>query len=241
METVTKNRIEWVDTGKYICIMFVMLSHLQSGSEILDKFYSPFFLTVFFFLSGYVYRQPSSFKVHMVKKIKGLFVPWLIFSNFNILLSMVITLKGDRNFVSEYLWNFLQIRGHGDGIWFVAALFMAFIPFYFFIKWNKPKQAVVLAALLSLTSVIYSRFLPDNVLPWGDSALPWHLEYMFQAMLWMVLGYYFKNGVLKSGVVIEKDFDSFNTAAHRVILWIVYLVAAYIPTEIGGGVYASRT
>lgn len=68
--TTTKKRIEWVDIGKYICIMFVMLSHLESTTEVLDKFYSPFFLTVFFFLSGYVYRQPSSFKEHMDKKIK---------------------------------------------------------------------------------------------------------------------------------------------------------------------------
>ncbi len=42
-------RIEWVDIGKFICIMFVMLSHLESGSDILDTFYKPFYLTVFFF------------------------------------------------------------------------------------------------------------------------------------------------------------------------------------------------
>lgn len=79
----TRKRIEWVDIGKYICIMFVMLSHLQSGSEILTKFYLPFFLTVFFFLSGYVYREPVSFKEHFINKLKGLFIPWLIFSNLN--------------------------------------------------------------------------------------------------------------------------------------------------------------
>ena len=238
IQTTVKKRIEWVDIGKYICIMFVMLSHLESGSDVLDKFYYPFFLTVFFFLSGYVYRQLSSFKEHIVKKIKGLFVPWLIFSNFNILLSMVITLKGDRNFASEFIWNLLQIRGHGDGIWFVAALFVAFIPFYFIIKWNKPKLAVILAFALSLASVIYTHLLPEGTFPWGSAALPWHLEYMFQAMLWMVLGYYFKNAVARSGSSIEAVFDRLNTTLHRVILWAVYLIAAYIPNtlfeQIGG-------
>lgn len=71
----TNGRIEWVDVGKYICIMFVMLTHLDSGSVILDKFFNPFFLTMFFFLSGYVYKQPQSFKEHIAKKTKGLLVP----------------------------------------------------------------------------------------------------------------------------------------------------------------------
>ncbi len=49
-------RIEWIDIGKYICIMFVMLSHLQSGTENFAQFYRPFFLTAFFFIAGYVYN-----------------------------------------------------------------------------------------------------------------------------------------------------------------------------------------
>lgn len=226
-------RIEWVDIGKYICIMFVMLSHLESGSEILDKFYGPFFLTVFFFLSGYVYRQPRSFKEHMVKKFRGLFVPWLIFSNLNILLSAVLTLKGERNIASEFLWNLLQIRGHGDGVWFVAALFVAFIPFYFLIKWGKPGRVCAVATTLALISVIYTRLLPDGVLPWGDAALPWHLEYIFQAMLWMVLGYYFR-------IYGEAILDRTITPLRRVIVWIVYVLVAYIPDSIGGGTYRYR-
>lgn len=234
-------RIEWVDIGKYICIMFVMLSHLESGTEVLRRFYTPFFLTVFFFLSGYVYRLPVSFKEHMIKKGKGLLVPWMIFSNVNILLSMIVTFKGERNFKTEFLWNLLQIRGHGDGIWFVAALFVAFIPFYFIVRWGnsgKPVKTIVLAFGLSLLSVIYMHILPKDTFPWGDAALPWHLEYMFQAMFWMVLGYYFRTGVLKSGTV-EMVFDRWNTAAHRAVLWSCYLIVAYIPNIIGGDILFS--
>lgn len=229
-----RKRIEWVDIGKFICIMFVMLSHLESGSDVLDTFYKPFFLTVFFFLSGYVYRQPATFKEHFIKKAKGLFMPWLIFSNFNILLSAVISLH-DNNTLFELFWNFLQIRGSGDGVWFVAALFVAFIPFYFIIKWKKPVQACVLSAVLSLISVLYSNLMNPELLPWGSTALPWHLEYMFQAMLWMVLGYYFR-------AYAEESFDRLNTALNRVVLWIVYLIVAYMPSVWGGtGRFRSRT
>ena len=224
---IQNQRIEWVDIGKFICIMFVMLSHLSSGSSVLDQFYTPFFLTVFFFLSGYVYTQPGTFAGHLKKKTRTLFVPWLIFSNLNIALSMVLSLKGSRDFSSEFLWNLLQIRGHGDGIWFVAALFVAFIPFYFIIKWDKPKKACGLAFGLSLVSVLYSQFMPEQLLPWNSAALPWHLEYVFQAMFWMVLGYYFRQ-------YGEKVFDKRNTTKNRVAIWAVYLATAYFPDAIGG-------
>lgn len=88
----------------------------------------------------------------MIKKIKGLLVPWFIFSNLNIMLSMIMTFKGERNFLSEFAWNLLQIRGLGDGVWFVAALFVAFIPFYFFIKWKEPIKVMVIAFALSFAS-----------------------------------------------------------------------------------------
>lgn len=185
-------RIEWVDVGKFFCIMFVMLSHLESNTELLNRFYAPFFLNGFFFLAGYVYKPSNSFGDLLKKKVKGLLLPWFIFSHFNILLSGIISLKGDRNTLEELKWNLLQIRGLGDGIWFVAALFVAFIPFYFVIRWNKPIYACILSFILALVSSIYRAYMNPDLLPWGTNALPWHLEYIFFAMFWMVLGYYFK-------------------------------------------------
>ncbi len=175
-----------------------------------------------------MYRQPATFKEHSIKKVRGLFVPWLIFSNFNILLSAVISLHGDENTFAELERNVLQIRGLGDGVWFVAALFVAFIPFYFIIKRNKQVLACVFSAVLSLISVLYSNLINPELLPWGSTVLPWHLEYIFQAMLWMVLGYYFK-------VYAETVFDKLNTAFNRAILWAVYLIVAYIPETFWGG------
>lgn len=198
-----------------------MLSHLESGSEGLRRFYSPFFLTGFFFLSGYVYKQPSSFKNHMSKKIKALFIPWLLFSNLNIFLSMIITLKGERNLIEEIFWNTLQIRGIGDGLWFLSALFVAFIPFYFLINWGKPKKACIVSALLSMVSMVYTNIMNPDLLPWHNVALPWHLEYMFQAMFWMTLGYYFK-------IYGENILDKLNTTKNSGMIWLLYLMTVYI-------------
>lgn len=61
-------RIEWVDIVKYICIIMVMLSHLETRTEIWKVFYSPFFLSAFFFSAGYVYKQRGDFKEFLYKK-----------------------------------------------------------------------------------------------------------------------------------------------------------------------------
>lgn len=41
-------RIEWVDIVKYVCIIMVMLSHLESRTDIWSAFYTPFFFIWFF-------------------------------------------------------------------------------------------------------------------------------------------------------------------------------------------------
>lgn len=133
-------RIEWVDTVKFICISFVILSHLETNTPFLSAFYRPFFLTSFFFASGYVYKSGRKFSEFITKKVKQLFIPWLVFSTVNLVLSSVISFNSHKSLVTELAWNFLQIRGKGDGVWFVACLFVAFIPFYFFIEWYENKR-----------------------------------------------------------------------------------------------------
>lgn len=220
METV-KKRIEWVDIGKFICIMFVMLSHLESGSDRLRALYTPFFLSTFFFLSGYVYREPGSFRELLGRKARGLLVPWFVFSNGSILLTMVTPFVDKSDIPQRFLWAYLQVRGFGDETWFVAALFVAFLPFYFLAKWKKRGLALGTACVLSLLSTLYTTYMPGELLPWGTPALPWHLEFMFQAAAWMLLGYDFR-------LYGESWFDKWKRG-RLVPLWGLYLAVVYLP------------
>ena len=226
-------RIEWVDIVKYVCIMMVMLSHLETRTDIWYTFYSPFFLTAFFFVSGYVYKQKGTFKDFIYKKFRQLFVPWLVFSVFIIVLSQIITFNEHAGLWEELKQNFLQIRGKGDGMWFVAALFVAFIPFYFFIQQYEIRKmrggysrnwviAIIVAWLLSFVSILYTRLVPTSVFPWDSTALPWHLEYMFQAMFYMVLGYMFRYN-------IEAWFDKYTTVKLRIAALTIYLLLVFVP------------
>ena len=228
------SRVQWVDILKYICIMFVMATHLESNTTFVYIFNKPFFLTGFFFAAGYVYRHKDSFGVFMKKKVKGLLWPWFFFSVFNILLSQLMSFNQHGSILEELKWNFLQIRGVGDGLWFVAALFVAFIPFYFVIgKYEKTSRSnsniatlVIISLVLAVISKIYGYYFNPELLPWDSTALPWHLEYIFVAMLWMIFGYLFRTKY-------EMVFDQHVKSVMVIVAGIFYLLSIYIPFYMG--------
>ncbi len=222
-----KKRIEWIDIIKYLCIMLVMLTHLESCPELLRVFFIPFFLNLFFFCSGYVYKNNRGFKDFFKKKIRQLFIPWLVFSCFNIFLRKIISFHEHSNMLEELKWNFLQIRGSNDGLWFIAALFITYMPFYFYIReYEKSKSKykniifVSISVILSFVSILYTKLMPTNLLPWNSANLPWHIEYIFQAMLYMFIGYIFKSNY-------EGKFDLYNTKKNRIIFLVIYLIIRY--------------
>ena len=230
MERERMKRIVWVDIAKYICIMAVMLEHLESTTDVLGCFFSPFFVLCFFAVAGYTHKAGQPFGAFMLKKLRTLFVPWLIFSVFDIALSQLVSFSDHGSFWTELGWNFLQIRGHGDQIWFVAALFMAFIPFWAFVEWYSRKQTssarravfVLIAFALFYADNFYSKHMDPSLLPWGTTALPWHIEYIFQGMFYMTLGYMFRESW-------ETGFDRLNTHPGRILLFAIYAFIIYLP------------
>ena len=80
-----KKRIEWVDTARFFCMLAVMANHTQFTNAKLDSFVEPFFLNMFTFAAGYVYTHRAGFGVFFRKKLRQLFLPWLLLSTLTIL------------------------------------------------------------------------------------------------------------------------------------------------------------
>ena len=225
-------RIAWIDTAKFIGITCVVMSHLEACPSVLLRFFSPFYLTVFLFVSGYCYkdRTDEPFRQFLLRKTKQLFVPWLVFSLFSILSRAVFSANAHASIGEELLWNFLQIRENMDEIWFVAALFVAYIPFYFIVRHTNDKKkrlwAMILLGVGAWFYAFYPRLLPPDVFPWKGCALPWHIEYIPFAAFFMYAGYCFKT----AGP--EALFDRYNTHVSRALLAAVYLCGVYAVPEL---------
>ena len=221
-------RIAWVDYLKYFCFMMVIISHLESNNVFLDALNGPVTLAGFFFTSGYTYKHRESFKAFFTKKIKGLFIPWLIWSLFIIVTAHIVSFNEHESIIEELKWNFLQIRERGDVLWFVSALFVVYIPFYFIIKLYEKHSAhskskwVLLAVtlILALAAEFYIRFTPPGIFPWKTPALPWHIEYIPIGIFKMTLGYIFKTS-------FEKVFDENRKTKYLIIASLLY-IAIYL-------------
>ena len=60
-----------------------------------------------------------------------------------------------------------------------------------------------------------------KLLPWNSVNLPWHLEYIFQGMLYMYIGYIFKNKC-------EAKLDLHNKRLNRILLLVIYIAIRYV-------------
>ena len=225
-----KKRVEWIDTLKCLCMIAVLAEHVEFVTPAWNELVEPFFLNLFSFAAGYVYIHREGFGRFFRKKVRQLWVPWLFFSTLTILMAHIFSFNEHKSLAVELGQNMLQIMYLGSEMWYVAALFVAFLPFYFFIRAYEHSVAPLgrkTAALLGISfllcagSFFFSRLAPRNLFPWCRPelpvTLPWHLEYMFQAMFFMVLGYLFR-------LRYEAAFDRHDGVRSCVLLWTAYLL-----------------
>lgn len=57
-----KTRIRWIDNARGICVFCVLLAHCKLEHTYLQMIYTPFFLALFFFLSGYLFNCHKDIK-----------------------------------------------------------------------------------------------------------------------------------------------------------------------------------
>lgn len=224
-------RLDWLDIAKYFFIMVVIVEHLEAGADELSCLIVPYALPGFFFASGYTHRAGQNFKNFFYKKFRTLFIPWLVLGIFDIALSQIFSFGEHSGFLTELGWNFLQIRGMHDQLWFVAALFTTYFPFYFFIEWYKKKSSdnnhrtelfLLIALLIFSCSVAYSRFMNPMYLPWGTTSLPWHLDYAFRGVLFMACGYFFREKY-------EKYYEKLQPYARALVFFLIHAAIVYAP------------
>lgn len=68
-------RIEWIDQLRGILFLFVLICHTKLTPPFLKYLYDPIFLTGFFFLSGFLYKD-KSIEAKMKSIFNGLVAPF---------------------------------------------------------------------------------------------------------------------------------------------------------------------
>lgn len=185
------NRIKWIDNAKGCAIILVLLGHFLSCTKLTAIIYA-FHMPLFFFLSGLVFRidKYTSFKGFLIRKIKTLMIPCVLF-NFIYWLWLVVKvlfLHAEDSIVKNFLGIFIQCRRteYNGEAWFISCLFCAEIILYVILKKISDKKKQLLVFGISL---IVGLFFCMKV----DRTLPWNLDASLVAIFFMGLGYSVKD------------------------------------------------
>ena len=131
-----------ISTVKAIGIIMVVLGHIYSKNTYLIHMFYTFHMPLFFICSGYFFRKPDSIndiKIFVIKKTKGLYLPFLKFSFIflilhNYLINNGIGWANKYNTYQDVVLRGLEILvtfGNQDemilGFWFLKILFFASI------------------------------------------------------------------------------------------------------------------
>ena len=79
-----EQRTSWIDIIKAICMVFIIMSHLPYCPDTLRHFMTPFYLTGFYFASGYVMKL-LPIRKFAIKKAKTILWPWIVFGTVEII------------------------------------------------------------------------------------------------------------------------------------------------------------
>ena len=193
-------KYSYIDVIKGIGILFVIVGHSDRPDMVL-KLIQCFHMPLFFVLSGYLYNKNKYWgDLRGLSKVrfKSYIVPYIKFATFNYLVVFVynlhtIEIKTELIDVSvRYLVGLIYSRGtwywmpNCSPLWFLTAIFVTSILFYFVMKYDIKKQVAFIIAF----AIIGASFEWFNIMK-----IFWNVDSAFTGCVFMWIGYYLRNDI----------------------------------------------
>lgn len=210
-----EKRIDWIDACKGCTIILVVLGHCitrmgNTGVEgIVNLLIYSFHMPLFFFVSGINLNLGYSFKVFIIRKIRGIIIPGYFFSA--LLLFYKIVTKQEIVIVAEDIYHLLLFTNKSiiGEYWFLPALFIGEIISYLVFKKVKRIEGCILITFL----IVIIGLVEKKV--W-NMPLPFCIEVGAVAYLFIALGYLCRE---KKNIIFTKiRFKSF------VVVGMIFMV-----------------
>lgn len=205
------NRITWLDSSRGLAFLMVIYSHFTSFEETqMMRYFSPVFLTTFFFVSGYLTKSGCSFGKVFEQRTRTLFIPQLIFGLLLVLSTAVVTFKQhDEPLVSRLIGLVYPSAHHSNILWFIIALWAYSLVFYWLERFSKSYKTLlgVSTVLLIANWSVYKIATPPD--------LPYFFGSLGYGCFYMSLGFAFRK--------IEQRVDKVVKGWMLICAFLVYM------------------
>jgi len=229
-------RIHWVDVGKGMGLLLVILGHLVKIGSALAIWIFSFHIPLFFFLSGYVSKFTEADGKYSFKKILvSLIVPYFIFTFIGLVVSLTIPGWRPSSFgrvISDVFYNVNPESLHVGQIWFLFCLAVVEVMFLLFLK-LKIKNKYIIAVCIGLFAIIASLISKYNIGIWvlgNHMRLPWKIDTAFMGLFFFSAGYYSKLLKLFSKIFSRSTYKNLVFAA------ISFIINLYIGIHLNSAV-----
>lgn len=228
-----KNRIQYIDLAKGICITLVVLYHVFYNLHYLPpviKTLSLFRMPLYFFLSGLFFKEYEGFFGFFLRKVNKLLIPFFFFyvvTSFampNILLLFGHTVIHKESLGISGIWAFIAKEEFSNSpIWFLWALFLVNIYFYTILvpikKLTSNKNLIamsitVIGFSIGFIGTAYLAVPPRiNILGFVDSAM--------SALPFFVMGYLFNRF---TEILVPNKWDKYLP----IIVMLCFIITFYV-------------
>lgn len=173
-------RLDYNDLAKALGMLSIMWGHIRLG-DWSNSFVYAWHIPLFFFLSGMVFNKSkyANFKVFLLKKVKSLLIPYIIFSVLTWIVWAVFVYVTHAE-VDSYLMPLAEtVIAQGSGgflvhnvpLWFVTCLFVMEIMYYFISKLKK-LDIIIFSVAFAVASYCMITYFDR----WDVTLLPWNIE-----------------------------------------------------------------
>jgi len=215
-------RIEWIDTAKFLGLLLVILGH-HGISGVNGTFYFAFHMPLFFWINGYLYKQPRSFTDAVKRGIKKYIIPYAVGSMIAIIFCRYLREKVFIDWLKLTDWShdpfyiFKVSFGYWEGwslFWFLPCLFMTNL-LMFFVKKITDKKSVFFSAIILVLFGIAGMVLSYSF----ERPIFFQLNNALVALVFTYIGYISS----KQDIKVNKIFK----IGMHIVLLFVYCVAIH--------------
>lgn len=208
-ENKFNTRVSWIDTLRTISIFLVVYIHTGRRPDAIVPYVTPFFMPVFFFISGLFVKESiktKSFLNFAKSRARRLLIPYLTFGIISYLNWFFLTGRIDGNVELENPIIFFLINTiYGVGgykwldynitLWFFPCLLVVELIFFFLIR--LPSRRIIVVALFVLSLIGYFYFDFFNI---RNFRLPFGIDIATTAVVFYGIGYFVSPYLLNNNV-----------------------------------------